>query len=75
MTDYRIELGDSRERLVGHPIYNLVHQSRKNESIHGGSYLGGVGLSKFIESSAATAVLRDCSVDANLGCRGAAFDK
>ena len=24
MTDYRIELGDSRERLVGHPIYNLV---------------------------------------------------
>ena len=24
MTDYRIELGDSRERLVRHPIYNLL---------------------------------------------------
>ena len=24
MTDYRIELGDSRERLIRHPIYGLV---------------------------------------------------
>ena len=24
MTDYRIELGDSRERLIRHPIYSLV---------------------------------------------------
>ena len=25
MTDYRIELGDSRERLIRHPIYGLVN--------------------------------------------------
>ena len=29
MTDYRIELGDSRERLVGHPIYNLVTSPKR----------------------------------------------
>ena len=29
MTDYRIELGDSRERLVQHPIYNLVNSPER----------------------------------------------
>ena len=29
MTDYRIELGDSRERLVRHPIYKLVNSPER----------------------------------------------
>ncbi len=29
MTDYRIELGDSRERLVQHPIYKLVDSPQR----------------------------------------------
>ena len=29
MTDYRIELGDSRERLVQHPIYKLVNSPQR----------------------------------------------
>ena len=75
MTDYRIELGDSRERLVQHPIYNLVNSPERMRTFMESHIWAVWGLPKSIESSSAASVVHNCSMDPNRGCRGAAVNQ